>query len=513
MTLPVNIEDLLHQRRIEGARIEYKTGWNPEPVIHTITAFANDFDNVGGGYIIIGAEEADGRPVLPLRGLEPGSSETIQQDLLNRCCLIEPRFVPVIETHILDGGRELLILWIPGGENRPYKCPEKLYTRKGSEKSPRAVFIRKGSRTFRANTSEEAELFAMARRIPFDDCANHEAELSDLQPALLQSYLLRVGSALGDSVFRRPLEETARDMRLVRGPSECPRPVNAGLLMFNGEPDRFFPYVQIEVVDKPDPTGIGMTEKIFRGPLDHQLSSALTYIQSYILREYVTKVDFSERAVRAFNWPFKAVEEALCNAVLHRSYQIPEPVTVTVTPEKMEILSLPGPDRSITDEDLRKKILISRRYRNRRIGDFLKELGIVEGRNTGIPRIIRAMQSNGSGDPVFATDEDRTYFLTTLPVHPLFLQKDHAASKILPPEKPPRRTREDLRRLITALLQERGSMSANEIARVLGYRKLTDTVRTVIGELLDAGTAYYRCPDKLRSKNQKLSLTGNEKHH
>ncbi len=126
-----------------------------------------------------------------------------------------------------------------------------------------------------------------------------------------------------------------------------------------------------------------MTEKTFKGPLDRQLRDALAYIRNYIIKEYVTKVPDSELAVRAFNWPYQAVEEALSNAVYHRSYQIHEPITVTITPEKLEILSLPGPDRSITDEHLENRVLISRRYRNRRIGDFLKELDIVEGRNTG----------------------------------------------------------------------------------------------------------------------------------
>jgi ATP-dependent DNA helicase RecG len=63
-----------------------------------------------------------------------------------------------------------------------------------------------------------------------------------------------------------------------------------GLLFFNEAPDRFFPYARIEVVDKPDPTGIGITEKIFTGPLDKQLSDSHAYIRNYIIKEYVTKV-------------------------------------------------------------------------------------------------------------------------------------------------------------------------------------------------------------------------------
>ena len=53
MAIPVNIEDLLHKRKIESTRIEFKTGWNPDKIYRTICAFANDFDNIGGGYIIV----------------------------------------------------------------------------------------------------------------------------------------------------------------------------------------------------------------------------------------------------------------------------------------------------------------------------------------------------------------------------------------------------------------------------------------------------------------------------
>ncbi len=30
MALPINIEDLIHQRKVERTRIEYKSDWNPE---------------------------------------------------------------------------------------------------------------------------------------------------------------------------------------------------------------------------------------------------------------------------------------------------------------------------------------------------------------------------------------------------------------------------------------------------------------------------------------------------
>ena len=52
MAVPVNIDDLINHRTVESTRIEYKAGFNPEAVVHTICAFANDIDNMGGGYIV-----------------------------------------------------------------------------------------------------------------------------------------------------------------------------------------------------------------------------------------------------------------------------------------------------------------------------------------------------------------------------------------------------------------------------------------------------------------------------
>ena len=70
MPLPINIHEIIDSQIVENARIEYKRDWNPEPIMHSICAFANDIDNWGGGYIIIGIEEENGRPRLPVKGLD-----------------------------------------------------------------------------------------------------------------------------------------------------------------------------------------------------------------------------------------------------------------------------------------------------------------------------------------------------------------------------------------------------------------------------------------------------------
>ena len=88
--LPINLSDLLRQRTIEGERIEYKAGWNPDAVIRTLCAFANDFENLGGGYVVIGQDaDADGMPVFPPVGLADNQLDRIQRELLEACNLIQ----------------------------------------------------------------------------------------------------------------------------------------------------------------------------------------------------------------------------------------------------------------------------------------------------------------------------------------------------------------------------------------------------------------------------------------
>ena len=118
------------------------------------------------------------------------------------------------------------------------------------------------------------------------------------------------------------------------------------------------------------------------------------------------------------------MEEALSNAVFHKSYEFAKPIEVQLWDDKIEILSFPGPVPPVDAQILKQnQRIIARDYRNRRIGDFLKELRLTEGRGTGFPVIYRALELNESPKPVFETDEQSTYFLTTIFAKPAPTEK------------------------------------------------------------------------------------------
>ena len=195
--------------------------------------------------------------------------------------------------------------------------------------------------------------------------------------------------------------------------------------------DRMNHEAEIRDLKLPD----DMTEQIFKGPIDSMIKSALTYIKNTVIVEKILKIDGQAEAVRFFNYPYQAIEEALVNAVYHRGYDVREPVEVRIMEDRIHIVSYPGPDRSISEKSIEDKNMIARKYRNRRIGEFLKELKLTEGRNTGIPKIKRALKNNGSKEPEFETNETRDYFITTIFMHDGFenenLNKNEVINEVI----------------------------------------------------------------------------------
>lgn len=409
--LPINIDNLLHQRGVEGNRVEFKGSWNEgrvvEQVLHTICAFANDYLDTNGGYIVLGVEERSGVAALPPKGLDRERLTAIQKSIRGQCRRLEPRY-EVIASHEVVAGRDLLVLWVPASEDRPHAAP---VSRNSKE---RRTYIRLGAETVEADQRQLQELIRRKGKAPFDDRPAPDFVLEDLRSSLVREFLREVRSGLLDEpddvqIYRR-LKLTAR----LNG-HEVPR--NIALMFFSDEPERAFPGARIEVV-RVARGGDVLPERNFRGPLHRQLHDSVSYLEQWIGRQ-VEKVAGRAESEIWSSYPFGAVEEAIGNAVHHRGYDDREPTKVRLFDDRMEITSYPGPVPGIEAEHLEPEAqppLVP--GRNRRIGELLKELGLVEMWGTGVRKIHRTMVENGSPPPRFEFDEERTYFRVVLPIHP-----------------------------------------------------------------------------------------------
>ena len=122
MALPINIEELLRKRRVESERIEFKRGWNPTDIYRSIDAFANDFDNLGGGYVVVGVEEQNGVAKRPVVGIDEKEIDNILKQMVGFNNLIDPYYLPRTSVEEIDG-KLILVIWVPSGVNRPYAVP------------------------------------------------------------------------------------------------------------------------------------------------------------------------------------------------------------------------------------------------------------------------------------------------------------------------------------------------------------------------------------------------------
>ncbi|MEQ9229433.1 MAG: putative DNA binding domain-containing protein [Cyclobacteriaceae bacterium] len=417
MALPINIEDLVHAKTVESNRIEFKKGWNPEKVIRAICAFSNDIDETGGGYVIIGIEEKDGNPVLPPAGLKASELDSIQKELVQLYHLFQPKIFPA--THVVEFlSKQIILLHVLTGEERPYKAHSSL----GREKGLKKVYVRSGSTNMQATPQIEEQLRELAGFKHFDEKKNPEAKIEDLDRSLIRSYLEDTKAELLSKEANLTLSDLAVKLQIASGSAENITPLNIGLLMFCKNPEKFFAGCKTRMAIFKDEHGSSFDEIEFVGPIHIQIKAILEFFQSNIIKEHVEKDEGTGSTNRYYNYPIQALKELVVNSLYHRSYANSTPNEIRVYTvginRRIELTSYPGPLPPIDQESLNQEEITARNYRHIRLGDWLKGLRLAEKFATGIPTIRKALEDNGSPTPDFYTDSEKSIFKATLRIHP-----------------------------------------------------------------------------------------------
>lgn len=415
--LPLNLDDLLHCRTVESERVEFKRSWDPKTtgpqVLRTICAFANDHHNLNGGYVIVGVDEHGGRAVLPPTGLAPAVAEKANKWIRGNCKRLDPDYQPVLFPEWIDD-RLILVVWAPASQVRPHRVPD--------GKGRWRYWVRVGTETVDAEHSGLLQpLIEQAARVPWDDRRSLGAHVQDMHEAKVREFLHDVKSGLLDE---RDTGRIYRGMRLTTKVNDHEVPRNVGLLFFSKEPTEWFRGAKIEVVQfAADRGGDVQEERVFTGGLLDQYRGCMTYLGN-LLVNHLQKQEHRSQIRSWVSYPPAAIQEALVNALYHRSYDVPypDPTKVYVFPDRMEIVSYPGPVPGVERKHLLRDAIIGGvPARNRRIGEFFKELQEAEERLSGLPKMYRAMEANGSPPPEFNFDDARTFFQVTLRAHPEYV--------------------------------------------------------------------------------------------
>lgn len=229
-----------------------------------------------------GIAEKGGRSDLPPVGLKQDQLDGFQKKVLELSDKIVPNYSPIIQPYRLQG-HDILVLWCPAGDNRPYTAPTSL-----GKDAQRQPYIRLSATTVMVKGENLSRLHELIAKIPIDDRMNRQANIQDFDLGLIQAYLQEVKSGLYPECLSMSLADISRAMYIAKGPDEDLRPVNAGLLFFSKEPERFFSRPWIEVVWHESTSGRKFKEFFFKGPLHKQLRGCAIFSEN----PYYSRTDY-----------------------------------------------------------------------------------------------------------------------------------------------------------------------------------------------------------------------------
>jgi len=328
--------------------------------------------------------------------------------------------------------------------------------------------------------------------VPWDSRSALNATIDDLSETMVREHLRDCDSALLDEPDARTIY---RKMDIVRRVNDHEVPRNAGLLFFSRNPARWFPGAKIETsILRTGAGGDILDEKVFDGGLAEQVRGCLGYLRREVVGTRTEKVPNLVRASDRLNYPEDALREVLVNALFHRSYgeDSPHATLVRITSDRIDIRSTPGPVAGIGREQFRRGAtprLVP--PRNPRLGELFKEVGLAEKRLTGLGKVYRSMERNGSPPPEFHFDEQRTFFQATLFANPW--QTDSSAIRTANELRAVGRADEGLELLDSAWRANRGSLAlAEELVRQCVAQGDPDRAEPVVDERLNMDPGLAR---------------------
>ncbi len=345
-----------------------------------ICAFANDLAGHGKpGVVVVGMRDDGSCAHL-----------AIDDVLLKRLAglrdegKILPFPVMTVEKRTLRGCEVAAVIVAPS-DNSPVKVDGRIWVRVGP--------------TCRSASAPEEHRLLEKRRwgvLPPDAQPVHGAERNELDLRRFQiEYLPSAVAADVIAENERPLEDQLKAQRFVFRDGT---PTRTGLLVVGIEPRRWIPgaYIQFRRVAGSDLTDDTIDQEEIGGTILDQVRRAEEILEVNIRERLV--IGGARHELRP-DYPAKALQQVVRNAVLHRTYDASNaPVYITWYEDRLEIQSPGGPYGNVTVDNFGTGVTD---YRNPTLANAMKDLGLVERFGIGIGLIRRLFKENGNPAPDF----------------------------------------------------------------------------------------------------------------
>lgn len=417
MTPRIDLEELA---RRESEQTEWKANVaDIDDVVATLSAFANDLQNLGGGTVVCGVKEekdAQGFPRLVRSGLAAARFKEIENTVLARCRdRVSPGITPLVEELPSDHPDRRILVFLQPATGTAHTF------RRGQDGGKH--FVRVGRSTIEARNGVLRDLLVRKGTMePWDRRPCNGATVGDLDLLELRDALQRMGVFTPERGVEPYLVEGVQISPFV--PSLCIaepltgvlRPRNYAVLLFGREPQRFVPGAFAIYSAYP---GRDRTDAVARRfEIAGTLLDQARRLQELLDTEAVTLFDKTNlETPNAQKYPRRALQEAMVNALAHRDYELVDPARVTSYFDRIEFMSPGSLPFGVTLEDLRTGS-VTPRWRNQSLAWFLSRLQLAQAEGQGIQTIRSTMKAVGCPPPRF--DATEVSVTCVLRAHPRF---------------------------------------------------------------------------------------------
>jgi predicted HTH transcriptional regulator len=414
--------DLKELSTRESEKVEWKENGDDKDVVKsivkTISAFANDIANVGGGYVVCGAKEIKdefGFPKVEYTGLSANKLKEIEGKIREQCTnRISPSIAPVIQIidNPINAETKILVFIIT--------ATSKAHTYRDDETV--RYYVRIGRETIEARNGILNHLLAKKQEVePFDKRPNPNVDETDIDSLLFRDCM----SEMKLIQPTKPLESYFSDKEQIAEfiPPLCVRKsLDGGLCLRNFALFMFGKksaitlnftdaYTSLSVYNGTDRSESTAERHLLTGSIIEQAKKAIELLNT----QAYTAFDKVSEKPNQVKYPIRALQEAVINAIVHRDYEIAEPIRITVFSDRIEIMS-PGSLHWGVDKEKFLAGKANAKWRNQSFAYLFNKLQLAQSEGQGIPTIIRTMKEEGCPDPIFEIGTDSVTCI--LPAHP-----------------------------------------------------------------------------------------------
>jgi predicted HTH transcriptional regulator len=430
--------DLRELSTRENERVEWKKNGDDKDIVKqivkTVSAFANDIGNVGGGYVVCGATEGKdeyGFPKVFYSGLTAEKVKEITGKVTRHCSeLISPSISPLVREldNPNDSSKRILVFTI-------IASPDAHIYRDGDKS---AYYVRIGSETREARNGILTQLLIKKQKIEyFDKRINSGCSESDVDVLIFRDYMQDMGLLSPDKALEDYFSDEAQIAEFVPtlfgriSLDNTLRPRNFTLLMFGKKtsisknfPDAYTVLSIYKGKDRSEPTA---ERHLLTGTLIEQAKKSIELLNA---EAYVAFDKLSEKPNQV-KYPIRALQEAVINAIVHRDYEISEPIRITVFTDRIEIRS-PGALHWAVDKEKFVSGKASPKWRNQSFAYLFNKMQLAQSEGQGIPTILKTMKEEGCPDPIFELGvESLTCILPAHPRHQIIKEIQEIQDKII----------------------------------------------------------------------------------